>query len=133
GEAEHRPIACQDREVKASGIVPNGDVALVGHLPEAAKETLVAANPPFGGEVHLLLAVPAPCCADGAGPFEYVVGVDAASDGVLPSVEVPEFALDGEAAMLDPCASRDALDIKRDHPRVHGRGDAGLNVLQAVG
>src|SRR5699024_915784 len=86
-----------------------------------------------GGEVDSVLAVPSPCCADGAGPFGYVVGVDASTDGVLPPVEVPELALDGEAAMLDPCTSGDALNIKRDHPRGHGRRDTGLDVLQTVG
>src|SRR5699024_10455563 len=102
------------------------------HVPELPHELLVPAHLPLGGEVHFFLAIPAPRGADGAGPFEYVIGVDAPADGVLPPVEVPELAFDGEAAMLDSCASGDALNIEGDHARVHGLRDAGGNMLETI-
>src|SRR5699024_8335575 len=103
------------------------------NVPYGAHESVIAADFPFGGEVDSVLAVPSPCCADGAGPFGYVVGVDASTDGVLPPVEVPELALDGEAAMLDSGASGEARDFQRDDTRGVGLRDSGLNVLQTVG
>src|SRR5699024_2300109 len=114
---------------RASPTRRSSDLGGVENVPYGAHESVIAADFPFGGEVDSVLAVPAPCCADGAGPFGYVVGVDASTDGVLPPVEVPELALDGEAAMLDGRAAGDALDVERDDARVHGLRDAGLDVL----
>src|SRR5699024_2491322 len=97
-----------------------------------AHESVIAADFPLGGELNIGAVVPLPCGADGAGPFGYVVGVDAASDGVLPAVEVPELALDGEAAMLHGCPSGDALNIERDDLRRDVLGDLRRDVLKAV-
>src|SRR5699024_1811705 len=126
------PAGSDHWPVERLHVVAHGHVGVRVHVPELPHELLVPAHLPLGGEVHFFLAIPAPRGADGAGPFEYLIGVDASTDGVLPTGQVPELALDGEAAMLDPCTSGDALNIKRDHPRVHGRGDTERDVLQTV-
>src|SRR5690606_28655864 len=71
----------------------------------------VSALVPLGGEVDLVLAVPAPRGADGARPLDHVVSMDAPADRVLPRPQIPEVAFDGEAAVLDNGASRDALKV----------------------
>src|SRR5699024_6661243 len=129
GESHFCPAAEKMLTVEPGHVVADHEVGGVENVPYGAHESVVPADFPFGGEVDSVLAVPSPCCADGAGPFGYVVGVDASTDGVLPPVEVPEVAGDGEAAMLNGRTSGDALDIEGDDASLNVRGDAGLNVL----
>src|SRR5699024_5636967 len=97
--------------VERHRIVTYEDVGLVEPCPHGAHECFVSVFP-FGGEHDLLVAVPASGCADGAWPFEHVVCVDSASDGVFPAAEVPKLSLNRKSPVLDFRPAGDALDVE---------------------
>src|SRR5699024_5436471 len=112
---------------------PDGAGGPLAYAPAGSPEPVVAAHFPFRGELGIGLVVPLPCRADRARPIGNVVGVDALPGPGLDFVQVPERAGDRLPAMPCRVLSGDAFDVERDDARVHGRGDAGLNMLQAGG
>src|SRR5699024_10824360 len=97
-------------------VVHHHDVSRVVPLPHLPQERLLAAVVPLGGEHHLPFVVPLGGCTDGRRPHRHVVCVDAATNNVLPSAEVPEFAADGEAPVLHGCQARESFDVECEYP-----------------
>src|SRR5699024_72089 len=104
---------------EADRIVTYEDVGLVEPFPHGLRECFVSVFP-FGGEHDFFLPVPASGCADGAWPFEHVVCVDSASDGVFPAAEVPKLSLNRKPPVLDFRPAGDALDVEGEDFDVFG-------------